>query len=112
MITFDDGPAAGVVLQLERAPLFIRVVIDRHTGEVDALDQLEDQPRLGEAIHAYRRVGQVDRYHVRAARKSESGYVLQAHYQQHEEQPADHIGRDRASWQHWTHEQWEKENAI
>jgi len=112
MITFEDGPAAGVVLELRRAPPFLRVVIDRKTGEVDALDQLDDRPRPGEEIHVYRRAGRARRYHVKACRRSESGYVLQARYRQHEEQPADHVGRDCKSWQNWAGEQWEKENAI
>lgn len=112
MISFDDGPAAGVVLQLRRAPPFLRVVIDRQTREVDALDQIDDQPRLGEEVHVYRRIGKASPYHLRSGRKSESGFYLQARYQHHEEQPADHVGRDRRSWQNWAGEQWEKENAI
>ena len=111
MIVFDDGPAAGVSLQLRRAPLFLRVVIDKQTGEVDALDQLGDQPRLGETIHAYRRVTNELQYHMRAC-KDGSGWYSSARYQLHDEQPADHVGRDRESWREWTQYQWEKENAI
>jgi len=111
MITFKDGPAAGVSLQLRRAPLFLRVVIDKKTGEVDALDQINDRPRLGEEIHAYRRVTNATKYHLRACIDG-SGWYSSASYRHHDEQPADHVGRDRGSWQHWTQEQWEKENAI
>lgn len=53
MITFLDGPAAGTKLSLHRAPIFLRVVIDRETGRVDALDQLNDVPKKSEAVHVY-----------------------------------------------------------
>lgn len=48
-----DGPAAGTYLGLHRCPVYLRVVIDRTTGKVDALDQLDDAPRPGEALHVY-----------------------------------------------------------
>ena len=51
-----DGPAAGASLGLRRVPLFLRVVIHRETGKVDALDQLYDEPLNAEAIHVYQGV--------------------------------------------------------
>lgn len=48
-----DGPAAGARLPLHRCPVYLRVVIDRRTGKIDALDQLDDTPRAGEAVHVY-----------------------------------------------------------
>jgi len=60
VITLLDGPAAGAKLALHRAPVFLRVVIDRATGAVDALDQLDDTPRDGEDVHVY----QGDRDHL------------------------------------------------
>jgi hypothetical protein len=48
-----DGPAAGMELALHRAPVYLRVVIDRQTGAIDALDQLDDEPRPGEAVYVY-----------------------------------------------------------
>lgn len=51
-----DGPAAGVSLGLRRVPIFLRVVMDRRTGRVDALDQLADEPLPGEAVHVYQGV--------------------------------------------------------
>lgn len=112
MITFEDGPAAGAVLDLRRAPVFLRVVIDRATNEVDALDQLDDLPALGEDVHVYRRIGKAETYHIKCARRSESGFRSRAKYQLHDEQPADHVGRSRKSWEDWAMFQWEKENSI
>jgi hypothetical protein len=48
-----DGPAADARLALHRAPVYLRVVIDRESGAIDALDQLDDTPRDGEAVHVY-----------------------------------------------------------
>lgn len=53
MIRFLDGPAGGVLLTLRRAPQYLRVVRDAQ-GQWDALDQLDDQPAVGETIFAYR----------------------------------------------------------
>lgn len=55
MIDFKDGPAAGTSLTLARAPIYLRVVIDETTGQVDALDQMDDTPGPSERIHVYRR---------------------------------------------------------
>ena len=53
MIQFLDGPAKGTSLCLNRAPMFLRVVIDPR-GQVEALDQLDDTPEADEKIHVYR----------------------------------------------------------
>lgn len=54
MTKFTDGPAAHVLLELSRSPLFLRVVKDttyatavckKDRREWDALDQLEDSTR-------------------------------------------------------------------
>lgn len=54
IVTFIDGPAEGVQLDLARNPYYLRVVrgID---GKWDALDQLDDDPALGDEIFIYRR---------------------------------------------------------
>ena len=45
MTRFLDGPAAGVLLALRRAPLYLRVVYHAKREEPwDALDQLADVP--------------------------------------------------------------------
>ena len=38
---FLDGPAKGAILDLRRAPLFLRVVSDVDDGTIDALDRLD-----------------------------------------------------------------------
>lgn len=50
--TFVDGPAANQALEFNRAPAFLRVVrgVD---GKWDVLDQLDDDPALGEEIFIY-----------------------------------------------------------
>lgn len=55
MITFADGPAHGATLELQRSPIFLRVVIDESDGKVDALDQLDDTPGPSERVHVYQR---------------------------------------------------------
>lgn len=58
MIELMDGPAKGTLLSLARAPRFLRVVVDT-AGKVDAMDQVDDEPKDGETIHVYRREGEV-----------------------------------------------------
>jgi hypothetical protein len=55
-VRFLNGPAAGSTLGLRRVPIFLRVVIHRSTGKVDALDQLDDEPLEAEAIYVYQGV--------------------------------------------------------
>lgn len=47
-----DGPAAGR-FSIRRAPHFLRAVVDRRSGKVDLLDQLNDEPMPYEAVHVY-----------------------------------------------------------
>jgi hypothetical protein len=63
MTTFEDGPAKGQTLMLQRAPLFLRVVIDP-SGKVDALDQLTDKPASNEKIFAYVLTAEPGRFHI------------------------------------------------
>lgn len=53
MIRCTDGPAAGAVLTLRRAPMYLRIVTDE-SGHVDALDQLDDEPGENETVHVYK----------------------------------------------------------
>ena len=55
-VLFRDGPAADRTLALRRVPIFLRVVIDRHGGRLDALDQLDDEPMPGEGVWVYQAV--------------------------------------------------------
>lgn len=71
-VMFEDGPAkAAPVLLLERAPLYLRVVrgID---GKWDALDQLDDDPAMGETIFIYKRRSS-RAGHIKGRTRAESG---------------------------------------
>lgn len=104
MVSFLDGPAKGVVLQLRRVPMLLRVVQDRG-GAWDALDQLDDEPRRGESIHVYRRRDdlQVGKYHLLTSRprRAGSGWYWMASYCVLPEQPTDDQVRNTAAWQSW-----------
>lgn len=104
MITFRDGPAAGQTLMLKRTPLLLRVVQSKR-GEWDALDQLDDVPRAGETITVYRiHPETVSRYHVRACRRSGSGFYFRGEYSLFAKQPTDEEARSTAAWQAWATE--------
>jgi hypothetical protein len=106
MLTFLDGPALGQTgIWVNRAPLFLRVVCNA-AGEWDALDQVLDTLRPGEAVHAYRRVGGPMRVHVDAQRGKgrRSGWFAWAKYRLVEPQPALETMADNAAWQAWCRE--------
>ena len=102
MFRFLDGPAAGAILNLQRAPLFLRVVI-ADDGTVDALDKVDDVPRPDETIHVYL----LDKSSV------SSGFVcsrgkrrgcerfLSAEYSLFHDQPTDNDARNNAAWSEW-----------
>lgn len=105
-VTFLDGPA-DAVLQLRRAPMYLRVVISPD-GEVDALDQLHDKPKKSEKIYAYRLRGKAGSYHllVRGPNaRSLGGWWASGEYDLCDPQPTDEIMRDNAQWQQWATEQ-------
>lgn len=104
MIRFANGPAAGKILQLRRAPYFLRVVISPR-GNVDALDQLEDEPRPRERIHVYRRHGEAHAYHLKSSCPSVTGFYVEAAYLYHGDQPADAVLRDTQKWRAWAIDQ-------
>lgn len=99
MITFLDGPDAGVRLLLKRAPYFLRVVRSA-AGVWDALDQLDDEAEAGETIAVYRRVSQVGRLHIdfRRGKGARSGWYVVAEYRLHSIQPDDATARTRPEW--------------
>lgn len=112
MVSFLDGPAAGVVLELHRAPVFLRVVIG-HEG-VDALDQLDDEPRAGEDIAVYQRVGNAGSVHLSGRDKNGRRFgrtLATAEYRLHAEQPADEIVRSQVKWRNWCEIEWDRLKA-
>jgi hypothetical protein len=102
MIRFVDGPAAGQVLELQRVPLLLRVVRDCHTGQWDALDQLDDKPKPSEVIHLYLRSGTPQRIQVKADRKAGGcRWLWHGEYMHLPDQPIIDVLRDNAAWQAW-----------
>lgn len=102
MITFVDGPAAGQILNLARAPLYLRVVRDAALT-FDALDQLEDQPRKGETILVYQLTGKPGAMHIYARGKgARSGWFRTGTYKLVTIQPKDEEVRTTENWRRWT----------
>lgn len=106
-VSFHDGPAAGQLLALRRAPLALRVVeTPRH--KFDALDQLDDVAAPNERIHVYHRMGRAMRFHMRCSPRSASGWYCAALYRLFDEQPADADIRTREAWSKWSDARTEK----
>lgn len=112
MITFQQGPADGKTLCLQRVPVYLRVVVDK-SGNIDALDQLDDTPRAGETIHVYKLLNHAGTVHI-DRRDPKTGkrfgeWMQMAYYQLMEVQPTQEQARDTAAWQSWVMEQAGKE---
>jgi hypothetical protein len=103
MTEFVDGPAAGQVLMLRRAPLFLRVTVNRYGREKywDALDQLDDTPVPGEDLIAYRKVEDRGTVHLCRSPRRLSGWFAIAKYALIEPQPADRVMRITSAWRTW-----------
>ncbi len=63
MLKLIDGPCAGTYL-VQRAPVYLRAVLDNVTGETDVLDQIDDLPKLTESIFVYRLQGEAGWMHL------------------------------------------------
>lgn len=103
MISFQDGPAAGQVLELARSPLLLRIVVDP-AGQVDALDQLMDTPGPAELVHVYVKAEDLGSVHIdytdRQGRRR--GKTIQAAtYRYYEQQPDGATVRDNLAWRKW-----------
>lgn len=113
MTRFLDGPTAGVILSLRRAPLYLRVVRDA-AGKWDALDQLDDTPTPGEAVVAvYRLEGTPSVCFIDGVRnRRRVGWrELMASYRAVGEQPDLDVVRDTAAWRAWCVKEQAKEKS-
>jgi hypothetical protein len=113
MTTFSDGPAKGKRLMLRRTPIFLRVVVGPD-GAVDALDQLDDEPRPDERLYAYRFVRDGGSVHINsrdASGRRNGGFYRIAEYAPVEPQPADDQMRAWAAWVAWTEARYAQEAA-
>src|ERR1700730_5412825 len=101
MAKFTNGPAANVMLNIRRAPLFLRVVRDTK-GQWDALDQLSDTPEYDETIYAYRLTSNDGMIHINSRdRKTGShtgGFFVLATYEVVDPQPDDATMRSNKKW--------------
>lgn len=102
MTKFVDGPAAGALVFLRRAPLFLRAV-KGSVGDWDALDQVDDKPHADETIVAYRRRGDVFTAHVQRVVDGRrcGGWYQGGEYFVVSTQPPDAVMRDNAEWRKW-----------
>lgn len=105
MVRFTDGPAAGVVLDLRRAPLLLRAVVSPH-GTWDALDQLGDAPQPREKAFVYLRTTPQRFIFLRPG-----GRYAMAEYRLYAEQPAAVTTRDTARWRAWCESEWDRIRA-
>lgn len=93
-VMFEDGPAKeAACLMLERCPLYLRVVRSMD-GKWDALDQLDDDPALGETIFIYKRCSQ-RAGHIKGATRAQSGPMFMY---QHTEDISPEGMDDRDAW--------------
>jgi hypothetical protein len=105
MVRFEDGPAAGKVLALRRAPAFLRAVCNPD-GEWDALDQLDDVPAAEERIVVYAIARNDGMMHLRMSGKAKraSGWYAVATYRLCPTQPAEETMRSTEAWRKWCQE--------
>lgn len=100
MLFFHDGPHAVKALDCARAPLFLRLV---DSVELDALDQLDDEPDALERITVYYRIDEPVRGTMCSRHRKKCGCqpLILANYRVYDRQPDDRTARDRAAWREW-----------
>lgn len=103
MTMLQGGPADKKVLQLRRAARFLRIVIDRRTLGVDALDQPEDAPSVTEDLYCYEITGRPGHMHLlcRGKNRAAGGFYPIATYRFVEKQPKDVEMRSPQLWHNW-----------
>jgi hypothetical protein len=102
MITLIHTPTEKQTLMLRRAPYFLRVVWN-DKGEVDALDQIEDEPRKDERVMVYVRnpVSMQRGVHLNTGGKKGGGWFAMASYRVSYLQPPDEVMRHNGLWAEW-----------
>jgi len=107
IVRFLDGPSKATQLELERTPIYLRVVIDSK-GAVDALDQLDDVAQDDERIYVYKAANRV---HVcRRGKGQRSGW--EEWYSMLAMQPADAEVRTMEAWSMFVKSIIESENPV
>jgi hypothetical protein len=101
MIRILDGPAAGAELGLQRAPMYLRVVIGPG-GKVDALDLMEDMPAPDEVVHVYARCGDASVAFICRPARGSGRRVVMASYDHLPDVDAVTLNLyDTAAWRAW-----------
>ena len=103
MIKFKDGPAAGAILSLRRAPLLIRAV-QGPRAKWDALDQVDDVVNNNERPYLYILAGPARMMHMRCCGKggkAASGFWAMGEYQLLPAPPDESILRDNTLYAEW-----------
>lgn len=110
---FIDGPAKGIVLELERTPIFLRAVHDSRTWAWDALDQLDDEPEPSETVFVYRLDGEVSRgFACSRGKNGGCRHFFHADYKLYDVQPSQEELRNAEFWQQWTHQEYERTKPL
>lgn len=100
MSRFLDGHIAGTDVTHSRAPLFLRVVVDR-SGAIDVLDQIDDAPREDESVLVYQQVPGTRSQSFACARSGGlSSHTESADYTYRHDVDAIKM-RDNDEWRRW-----------
>lgn len=99
MLRLIDGPVEGTYL-CQRAPLYLRGVIDLKTQEKDVLDQLDDEPESTENVFVYKRQGEAGWMHLLMSPRSKSGFYATGEYKLLDDIDGN-ILRETSSWRKW-----------
>ncbi|HEY4411543.1 MAG TPA: hypothetical protein VGN06_00975 [Gaiellaceae bacterium] len=104
--TVLDGPAAGVGFTLQRAPMYVRFVLDADAAKWDVLNLLEDEPREQETVHVYEGVpGSFGcAYICGRGRGQYSGYTQWRIYRHRPDVDGEAL-RENAAWRAWAETQ-------
>lgn len=103
-VTLDDRHAH--TLTLRRAPPYLRFVMAGDDWKtLDALDQLDDEPKPEERVIVAERVEQTP-CHIRASDKAKCGWHMQVKYTSIADQPPELVSRTTSLWQAWCQQRW------
>jgi hypothetical protein len=103
MMRFIDGPAAGVVLTLRRAPILIRAVFNgrKQKEQWDALDQPDDVPSPHEKIYLYIAADRPQSIHLSRRPRTASGWFWMGTYKYLQDAPPDEVLFDNEAYSAW-----------
>lgn len=100
MSRFMDGPAEGVEIVAQRAPMYLRVVQDQTTLRWDVLDQPDDTPSPSELVFVYKRVEGTGGVVFACTRSSRGGGRYEGADYRHVEVEGEQF-RDTSAWRDW-----------